>query len=100
MIESCVNGCICMHGTIFLPTAEEDFIPLETSLVFDEGLDSTRCVYIPILNDECLEYEEEYFNITLSSEQDCVRFLNDSIEATIIDNDCEYHGMFYCPTLS
>lgn len=58
--------------------------------MFDEGLNTTQCTYIPILNDECLEDYEEYFNITLSSEQDCVLFYNDSVEATIIDDDCMF----------
>ena len=80
----------------FLPTADDDFFPLETPLVFDEGLDMVQCVYVPILNDECLEYREEYFYITLSSEQDCVRLVNDSIEATIVDDDCESDFCYFC----
>ena len=70
--------------------AGADYIELDTLLVFDEGLATTQCVYIPVLNDECLEYESESFYISLSSEQDCVRFSNDSYEAYIIDDDCEY----------
>lgn len=60
-------------------------------MIFDEGLDETQCVYIPILNDECLEEDEEYFNITLSSDQDCVFFSNDTFEATIVDDDCKFN---------
>lgn len=71
---------------MFIP-ADEDFVPIETNLIFDEGLDLMQCLYVPILNDECLE-DNEYFTITLSSEQDCVLFYNDSFEATIIDDDC------------
>ena len=77
----------------FVLPADEDFVPVEKMLVFDEGLDTTQCLYVPILNDECLEYEEEYFTINLSSDQDCVYFVNDSYEATIIDDDCEYYMM-------
>ena len=60
-------------------------------MVFDEGLDTTQCLYIPILNDECLEEEYEYFYIYLDSDQSCVQFYNDtkSFEATIIDDDCK-----------
>ena len=75
-----------------ISAAGEDYIELETSLVFDEGLDTTQCVYIPVLNDECLEYVSESFEISLSSDQDCVRFNNDSFEAYIIDDDCEYES--------
>lgn len=75
---------------IISAAADEDYIELSTSLVFDKGLDTTQCVYIPILNDECLEYNNESFEINLSSDQDCVRFSNDSYKAYIIDDDCEY----------
>ena len=75
---------------ILISAAGEDYIHLDTSLVFDEGLDTTQCVYIPILNDECLENERELFEIILSSDQDCVRFSEDSFEAYIIDDDCKY----------
>ena len=73
----------------FLDTADYDYVPLEIQLVFDEGLDLTQCVYIPILNDECLEDYEEMFYILLSSDQECVLFENTSYEATIIDDDCK-----------
>lgn len=73
----------------FIFAAGADYIELDASLVFDKGLDTTQCVYIPVLNDECLEYVNESFYIYLSSDQDCVQFSNDSYEAYIIDDDCE-----------
>ena len=64
-------------------------------MVFDEGLELTQCIYIPILNDKCLEDEEEYFYVNISSEQSCVFFYDDSFNATIIDDDCKGLEQYY-----
>ena len=55
--------------------------------MFGFGLPTIRCVYIPILNDECLEEELEDFSVELSSEQDCVMFVNSTANITIYDDD-------------
>ena len=57
-------------------------------LVFGLGLSQTQCITIPILNDEVLE-ETEQFTILLSSDQECVLFENDTVQVTILDNDCK-----------
>ena len=45
-----------------------------------------QCVDIPILGDECLE-ETESFNISLSSEQEYVKFGVDEIQVYILEDD-------------
>ena len=49
-----------------------------------------QCVYIPILNDECLEEDFEVFNITISSILECVTFSVDEISVNIRDDDSKY----------
>ena len=63
--------------------------------MFGFGLPTIRCVYIPILNDECVEEELEDFSVKLSSEQDCVIFLNSTVEIIIIDDDSESSSLSY-----
>ena len=55
--------------------------------MFGFGLPTIQCVYIPILNDECLEEEHEGFSVELSSEQECVMFVNSTANITIYDDD-------------
>ena len=45
-----------------------------------------QCVNIPILGDECLE-ETESFNVSLSSDQDCVEFGVGEIQVYIEEDD-------------
>ena len=63
--------------------------------MFGFGLPTIQCVYIPILNDECVEEELEDFSVKLSSEQDCVIFLNSTVEIIIIDDDSESSSLSY-----
>ena len=74
---------------LFYFLAGEDFIPLTTNLVFGEELDVEKCVYIPIVNNDCVEDAEEYFTVTISSDMDCVVFANSTVHAVIHDDDCK-----------
>ena len=68
----------------------EDYIPLvEEELVFAFGFESRQCVRIPIISDNCIERMES-FNVSLSSEQDCVFFDNREVQVYIIEDE----GMF------
>ena len=55
-----------------------------------EDSDLTQCVYIPIINDECVEDKEETFNVSLSTEEECVEFGVYDITVVILDDDREY----------
>ena len=55
-------------------------------LVFAFGFETRQCVNIPILGDECLE-ETESFNVSLSSDQDCVKFGADTLQVYILEDD-------------
>ena len=46
-----------------------------------------QCVNIPIINDECVEEKEEEFQVSISSDQDCVLFDVNSTVVTIYDDD-------------
>ena len=59
-------------------------------LLFDGSSDKTLCVYIPIINDEWVEYNET-INLALHSEDSCV-VTGDNYNTTsvlIIDDDSE-----------
>ena len=62
---------------------------MNKTLIFTRGASLVQCAYIPILNDECLEDNEETFNISLSTTFDCVYLPEDEIEVTIRDDDSE-----------
>ena len=47
-----------------------------------------QTVLIPILNDECLEDEED-FNVTLTTTMDCVMLDDDRLTIIIVDDDSE-----------
>lgn len=54
---------------------------------FFAGGGRTRCVHIPILNDECLESVEESFTVTISSTMDCVEIGVNTTQVYIRDDD-------------
>ena len=56
-------------------------------IIFDAETDSRRRVYIPLFNDECVEYDE-YFSVDLSTTSPRVNTVNDSVNITIVDDDC------------
>ena len=66
-----------------------DFIPVDKLVEWHEDSDLTQCVHIPIINDECLEEKEETFNVSLSTEEECVEFTVDCTTVTIQDDDRE-----------
>jgi len=56
-------------------------------IIFNAETDSRQRVYIPLFNDECVEYDE-YFSVDLSTTSPRVNTVNDSVNITIIDDDC------------
>ena len=63
-----------------------DYVEVNKRLVFAFGFATRQCVDIPILVDECLE-QTESFNVSLSSEQDCVEFGLAEIQVYIEEDD-------------
>ncbi len=57
--------------------------------MFAPGFGTIRCIHIAILSDECLEDETESFNVSLSSDQNCVTFDVSEIPVYIVDDDCK-----------
>ena len=59
-------------------------------LIFNEKTSNTQTVFVPILNDVCLEEDIEYFSVVLSSYMDCVEIVNESVTIRIDDDDSEF----------
>ena len=59
--------------------------------MFAFGFMTRQCVDIPILGDECLE-ETESFNVSLSSDQDCVEFDAYTLQVYILEDDGNRQG--------
>ena len=66
-----------------------DYTLVSRDILFNENTDTVQTVLIPILNDECLENEED-FNVTLTTEMDCVQLDDDMLTITIVDDDSEF----------
>ena len=57
--------------------------------MFDNSTNTTQCLYLPIINDECVESESEEFTATLYTDDDCISFGTNSTTISIFDDDCE-----------
>ena len=66
----------------------EDFIGISKEIILNADI-PYKNVYIPIVNDECLEYDE-YFFVDLTTSLPCVNLVNDTISITIEEDDCEF----------
>ena len=58
-------------------------------IVFNNYTERVHRLYIPIINDECVEYDE-YFIVKISTDMDCVYLVNYTAHITILDDDSEY----------
>ena len=67
----------------------EDFRPVEIDLIFNEETSNKHVVSVPILNDRCLEYRED-FSVVVSSEMDCVAIHDNATTIYIIDDDSKF----------
>jgi len=65
----------------------EDYRGVSVEIIFNAETGSRQRVYIPLFNDECVEYDE-YFSVDLSTTSPRVNTVNDSVTITIIDDDC------------
>ena len=65
----------------------EDFRPVDIDLIFNEQTSNEQTVYVPILNDDCLEEKLEDFTVVASSDMDCVDIVDGEVTINIEDND-------------
>ena len=63
-----------------------DYVSIARDIIFNEDSGLTQTVYIPIVNDECLE-NNETFSVTLSSNMSCVEIMESEVNITIDDDD-------------
>ena len=77
----------------YFSSVGEDFDQIWQTLVFDSSTNTTQCVHIPIINDDCVEDEPEEFTATLKSDDDRVSFGTNSATISVFDDDCK---CLYC----
>ena len=70
--------------------AYEDFIPVYQELIFNEETSNTQTVFVPILNDVCLEEYGEFFSVVATSDTDCVEIVNGEVTIMIYDDDGKF----------
>lgn len=82
MFEKCI---------IIQPPAEEgdDYIPISQKIIFNKDMTGPQRIYIPLVNDECLEEKEENFTVKLSTPMQCVDLVDDVVTIYIQDDDCK-----------
>lgn len=73
---------------MFTAYENEDFIPVSYDIIFNSNTTSTHRVYIPLLNDDCVELDE-YFSVALTTSLNCVNLVNDTVNITITEDDCK-----------
>ena len=74
---------------LLLCVENEDFVSTSELVEWhQDSLSLTQCVSVAIINDECVEEKEEYFNVSLSTEEECVEFGDVSeVNVVILDDD-------------
>ena len=71
----------------FPAVSGEDYTYLTHEIIFNENSEKYVYVYIPILNDECLE-EDESFSVNITTSMDCVKLVgNTSVDVYILNDD-------------
>ena len=78
-----------LHVPFVSATGGVDYIPIARDILFDENTGPVQTVFVTILNDECLENDED-FNVTLTTSLDCVQLGDDRLAITIVDDDSEF----------
>ena len=64
----------------------DDYTAVACDVLFNDNTGSMQTVLVPILNDECLENDED-FNVTLTTTMDCIQLVDDRLAITIVDDD-------------
>jgi hypothetical protein len=71
---------------LILPTAGEDFVSVQKSLLFSFGIELVQCVHIPILPDDCLE-QNESFSVSISASHIGVVLNASEVTVYILEDD-------------
>ena len=74
---------------LILALAGYDYQAQTHEIIFKRGSINPYRLYIPILNDMSLEYDE-YFSVTLTTDMDCVKLVNDEVTIHIKDDDSKF----------
>ena len=65
-----------------------DYRAITKEIIFDEISLNPRPVYVPILNDNTVEYDEDFL-VTVSTTMNYVDIIDSSVLINILDDDCE-----------
>lgn len=87
-----ISNWLSLFNGVFIATPAEmgsDYVPVQHDILFDEYSDREWVVYVPIINDECLEYDET-FTVHINA-SDCVNVTTDYVTITIVNEDGELH---------
>ena len=87
LVIICLPCTSCSLTFEYAAKEGDDFRRVSVEIIFNAETDSRQRVYIPLFNDECVEYDE-YFSVDLSTTSPRVNTVNDSVNVTIIDDDC------------
>ena len=71
---------------MFLAVNGEDYREVTREIIFNNDTDREQRVYIPLFNDDCVEYDE-YFFVNLTTSIDCVKFDVYYVKINILDDD-------------
>ena len=66
-----------------------DYVPVTKEIAFNNYTERVHPLYIPIINDDCFEYDE-YFSVKVTTDMECVYLVNDTAHITILEDDSEY----------
>ena len=77
---------MCVPSIFVAAETSSDYVAIAHDIIFNEDTGLTQIVYIPNINDECLEYNET-FSVTLSSNMTCVSIGTEKVTITIDDDD-------------
>ena len=77
---------MCVPSIFVAAEMSSDYVAITHDIIFNKDTGLTQIVYIPIINDECLEYNET-FSVTLSSNMTCVSIGTEKVTITIDDDD-------------
>ena len=89
--NECTANILHSYYSSFSPAeAPEDYIRVVHQIIFNNYSVNPHRLYIPIVNDECVEQGRENFFVHISTSMDCVALRNEYVEVTIIDDDGRY----------
>ena len=71
---------------MFLAVDGEDYRAVTHEIIFNNATDRVQRVYVPLFDDDCVEYYE-HFSVHLTTSMDCVELDVTYVQIHIIDDD-------------